>query len=195
MSQAPTDRLADLVSGEAAKARKLEIIFGPWWRHYAVPYEFPATLYLERNSCPYCGQPLGSLSVLDPDRSDAPTEAAQLDHMDPISKGGEDSIRNTIYVCRSCNSAKGNRLFVAWLEKLPADLADGARRLYTEKHGHPPEAFIQRRRQARLTLPRIELSLEEDVLRRLFPKPIVSGPPQGAISQSAFSPSKQGSSA
>ena len=173
--------LADATANEAAKMRKLEIIFGPWWRHYAVPYEFPATLYLERNACPYCGRLLGPLSISVANNPNVMVETAQLDHMDPISGGGEDSIRNTVYVCRSCNSSKGSRLFVNWLKKLPVELATGTYQLYLEKHGHPPEAFVPRRRQARLTLPRLELSLEEGVLRHLFPKPIVSGPPQGDI--------------
>ena len=180
---ATTADFTELLAGEAAKARKLEIMCGLWWRHYAVPYEFPVTLYSERSCCPYCGKPLGPLALLIPDNNDTQTEAAQLDHMDPISKGGEDSIRNAVYACKRCNAAKGNRLFVAWLAKLPAELAEAAREIYTAKHGHPPEAFVQRQRQARLTLPRLELSLDEGVLRRLFPKPIVSGPPEGAIAR------------
>ncbi|MBI1174046.1 MAG: hypothetical protein GC139_02130 [Sideroxydans sp.] len=181
MNCQPNEVLANAAADEAAKMSKLEIIFGPWWRHYAVPYEFPTTLYLERNACPYCGQPLGILPAFAPGSSIGQAETAQLDHMDPISKGGEDSIRNAVYVCRSCNSAKGNRLFVEWLKRLREDLAAGAYRIYVEKHGHPPETFIQHRRQARLTLPRLELSLEEGVLRHLFPKPIVAGPPKGDI--------------
>lgn len=186
MNCQPNEVLANAAADEAAKMRKLEIIFGPWWRHYAVPYEFPATLFLERDICPYCGNPHGNLPTAMPGNSNDQPKTAQLDHMDPISKGGEDSIRNAVYVCRSCNSSKGNRLFVEWLKKLPEDLAAGAYRLYVEKHGHPPEDFVQKRRQMRLMLPRLELSLPEGVLRQLFPKPIVSGPPQGAIRQPSY---------
>lgn len=36
---------------ERVKLRKLEILFGSWWRHYAVPYEFRVTLYCENEHC------------------------------------------------------------------------------------------------------------------------------------------------
>ena len=44
MSASARDVATEMLASEASKARKLEILFGPWWRHYAVPYEFPATL-------------------------------------------------------------------------------------------------------------------------------------------------------
>lgn len=173
----PMVEVADALAIEMAKARKLEIIFGAWWRHYAVPYEFPMTLRAERGTCPYCGVPLGKRSILAANiETDEPT--AQLDHMDPVSRGGEDSIRNTVFACRSCNSAKGSRLFVDWLQKLAPAFAEDARRIYTEKHGHAPEAFVPSSKRTRLTLPRLELGLDETVIRALFPKPMVSGPPR-----------------
>lgn len=172
----PMAEAAEALAIEMAKARKLEIIFGAWWRHYAVPYEFPVTLWAENRTCPYCGVPLGKRSILAADVEEEPT--AQLDHMDPVSRGGEDSIRNTVFACRGCNSAKGSRLFVDWLQRLPPAFGENARRIYTEKHGHAPEAFVPGGKRARLTLPRLELGLDETVLRTLFPKPIVSGPPK-----------------
>lgn len=176
MTAAMDNFLAEMLATEAAKARKLEVIFGPWWRHYAVPYEFPVTLYVERSACPYCGGPLGTLALLTADAG-AEEESAHLDHMDPLSRGGEDSIRNAAYVCRDCNLAKGRRLFVDWLGKLAPAHQDSARQLYEDKHGHAPDAFVPGQKQPRLTLPRFELSFDEAVLRQLFPKPIVSGPP------------------
>lgn len=167
--------LEQLLAVEQAKARKLQIIFGTWWRHYAVPYEFPVTLYLEQPDCPYCSGPLGGLSTIPEIMSGL--QAAHLDHMDPLSRGGEDSIRNAIYVCGGCNLAKGRRLFTDWLSKLPPHVRDTVRSLYEEKHGHAVEAFMPGRRQARLTLPRPELAFDERVLLQLFPKPIVSRPP------------------
>lgn len=175
-AEAAADSLAQMLADEAAKTRKLEIIFGPWWRHYAVPYEFPATLYVERSTCPYCGGPLGMHPLFSLDAL-AEDQSAHLDHMDPLSRGGEDSIRNTAYVCRGCNLAKGRRLFVDWLEKLDPPYREGARRLYKDKHGYAPEEFQPGAKQPRLTLPRYELSFDESVLLKLFPKPIVSGPP------------------
>ena len=176
MSASARDVVTEMLASEAGKARKLEILFGPWWRHYAVPYEFPATLYSAQSSCPYCAGPLGPLPILEQDDA-ADGQSAHLDHMDPLSRGGEDSIRNAIYVCRNCNLAKGRRLFSDWLERLAPDRRDLVRLLYTEKHGHEPEAFVPGRKQARLSLPRLELSLHEAVLRKMFAKPIVSGPP------------------
>lgn len=170
------DFLVRMLADEAAKATKLEVIFGPWWRHYAVPYEFPATLYVERSSCPYCGGPLGMLALLAPETTEE-LQSAHLDHMDPLSLGGEDSLRNTVYVCRDCNLAKGRRLFVDWLGKLDPALREPTRQVYEVKHGHAPEIFQPGAKQPRLTLPRHELSFSESVLRKLFPKPIVAGPP------------------
>lgn len=176
MSTVPSNLLTEMLASEAAKARKLEIIFGVWWRHYAVPYEFPATLFVERTACPYCGGPLGKLLAVTQE-AEKDGKTAHLDHMDPLSRGGEDSIRNTIYVCCDCNLAKGRQLFCDWLGKLSPAFQESAQRLYTERHGHAPDAFEPGYKQVRLTLPRIELSLDEAVLRKLFPKPIISGPP------------------
>jgi CRISPR/Cas system Type II protein with McrA/HNH and RuvC-like nuclease domain len=162
-----------VLEAERSKARKLEIIFGQWWRYYAVPNEFRLTLYAERQHCPYCGAFLESPAET--------TETAfgdiHLDHMDPLSLGGEESIRNTVYVCAACNMSKGRRSFVDWLNKLTPEYRAVATAIYIEKHGHPPEAFVRKTKSDRLTLPRIELQYPEDVLRRLFPKPIVDGPP------------------
>ena len=94
-----------------------------------------------------------------------------------LSRGGEDSIRNAAYVCRGCNLAKGRLLFVNWLGKLDSPYRERARLFYEDKHGHAPEGFQPGAKQPRLTLPRNELSFDEGVLRKLFPKPIVSGPP------------------
>lgn len=167
-----TEALGSLLEAEQSKARKLEIIFGPWWRHYAVPYEFRWTLFAERRECPYCGQPLA-----DPALSEAAFGDPHLDHMDPLALGGEDSIRNTVYVCAACNMAKGRRSFSVWLGQLTPQYSELARQIYTAKHGHAPELFIPKTRSQRLTLPRVELQYSEAVLRRLFPKPIVDGPP------------------
>ena len=169
--------LASRLAEEQAKARKLEIIFGKWWRHYAVPYEFRYTLYTENPACPYCDGPLGPSSTSDAPEENESEQSAHLDHMDPLSKGGEDSIRNAVYVCAKCNLAKRDRLFIDWLEVLPPELREKARAVYVAKHGHPPEAFQSAEKQARLEFPRIELQFDEAVLLKLFPKPIVTGPP------------------
>jgi hypothetical protein len=162
---------------EALKGRKLAILFGPWWRHYAVPYEFRWMLYTERNACPYCGGALGPFAA-ERFELEGAQPTAQLDHMDPLVRGGADSLCNALYVCAGCNQAKGRRLFVDWLARLPAEFAAQAAALYTTLHGYAPEAFTPGSRQPRLALPRLELRLDESVLRHLFPHPIVQGPPR-----------------
>ena len=167
-----------------AKARKLDVIFGPWWRHYAVPYEFPATLYVERSTCPYCNGPLGVLALFKPEDG-AEGQSVHLDHMDPLSRGSEDSIRNAIYAFRNCNLAKGRRLFIDWLEKLDSAHRERACQIYEDKHSYAPDVFLPGRTQPRLTLPRHKLSFDESVLRKLFRKPIVSKP-VGACKHKGF---------
>ena len=104
--------------------------------------------------------------------------------MDPLSRGGEESVRNAIYVCAACNMAKGNRLFVDWLARLPEPRRAMVRQIYVAKQGRPPEHFAPRPRQPRLLLSRPELAFDESVLRRLFPKPLVGGPPRRNTNES-----------
>lgn len=168
--------LRDLLDQDRGRIRKLQIIFGQWWQHYAVPYELRWMLWAERSLCPYCSGPLGAPPIdANQDDTDSP---AHLDHMDPLSRGGEESIRNVVYACARCNLAKGKRLFVDWLAQLPQPNQALARQIYTEKHGHPPEAFTPGPALPRLTLARTELEFDESVLRRLFPKPLVQVPPR-----------------
>lgn len=47
-------------------------------------------------TCQYCG-------------ASAPEAILQVDHIDPISKGGEDEMVNYITACQACNSGKSNR--------------------------------------------------------------------------------------
>jgi len=49
------------------------------------------TLKQKTNVCPYCGEPIGTWN---------------LDHMQPISKGGLHMMGNVIYCCRDCNAKK-----------------------------------------------------------------------------------------
>ena len=37
----------------------------------------------------------------------------EIDHVIPISKGGNDSLKNKQILCNVCNSKKGNKLWVA----------------------------------------------------------------------------------
>lgn len=50
------------------------------------------------NTCVYCLSP-----------------AQALDHVDPISRGGDDTKENLVTSCKSCNSSKGNKPLLIWL--------------------------------------------------------------------------------
>jgi hypothetical protein len=117
---------------------KLQIVYGQYWRHYAAPENFFASLQEERDFCPYCGT-----RFKDSKPCKFNENSMHLDHMDPLHKGGEHSIRNTVYCCGQCNINKGRRSFIKWLEKLKPEYQKLAREIYTEKHGHLPEDFIE----------------------------------------------------
>jgi hypothetical protein len=168
---------AELLAQEQAIVRKLQILYGPWWQHYTPPHVLRWTLFLERDACPYCAGPLG----IEPGGETADFDRAHIDHMDPLSRGGEESVRNAIYVCAACNMAKGSRLFLDWLARLPEDRRELVRRIYIDKQGQDPSAFVPGPRQPRLLLTRPELAFDEQVLRGLFPKPLVAGPPKRLV--------------
>ncbi len=172
-----TQVAAELLAQEQATVRKLQILYGPWWQHYTPPYVLRWTLFSERERCPYCDGPLG----MAPGSAEGEVDRAHLDHMDPLSRGGDESVRNAVYACRPCNMAKGNRLFVDWLARLSEERRASVRAIYVDKHSHDPEQFVAGPRQLRLLLTRPELDFDEHVLRTLFPKPLVSGPPKRVV--------------
>jgi 5-methylcytosine-specific restriction endonuclease McrA len=45
----------------------------------------------------------------------ASTEAVQMDHIDPLSKGGAHDPENVVPACRRCNSSKQNKTLLVWL--------------------------------------------------------------------------------
>jgi hypothetical protein len=74
---------------------------------YGCEYEpFNPLKVFERDKwkCQLCGKKLNSK-----DRGKINDEAPELDHIIPMSKGGEHSRRNTQCACRRCNMIKGNR--------------------------------------------------------------------------------------
>lgn len=172
---APQELQARL-DAEQGLIRKLQILFGRWWPHYALPHELKWTLYTEYDTCPYCSATLQIAA--DPGVQSFEDSVPHIDHMDPLSRGGEESFRNAICVCAKCNITKGKRLFADWLPKLTEPNQTVARTAYIQKLGRAPEAFRPGPKQARLLLMRIELGFDERVLRALFPKPVVRGPPQ-----------------
>jgi hypothetical protein len=68
---------------------------------------------LSGNKCSYCGSP----------------ESLALDHIFPKISGGKDSGDNLVYACRSCNSSKGKKDLLAWMEY---------------KHTFPPLMILRR---------------------------------------------------
>lgn len=176
----PTEVVTAALAIERRKIVRLEILFGPWWCHYTAPHELRWTLWAERSLCPYCSAPLLAPSTPPAEAAGDETtvNAAHIDHMDPLSRGGADAMCNAVYVCAPCNLAKGRKLFVRWLSQLDAVHAQGARTLYEVKQGIPPEAFVPGRPQPRRSIPQLELALDESVLRRLYPRPVVRGPPK-----------------
>lgn len=158
---------------EQITIKKLRVLYGRYWRHYAAPEYFLASLHDERDFCPYCGTWFDEIT---PNPfNDSPLH---LDHMDPLDKGGENSIRNAVICCGPCNIQKGKRSFTDWLAMLTPKYRRLARAIYRHKHGHPPEAFIaglSTRRDARYLERTLCKPLPE--LRRLFPNPIVHRPP------------------
>jgi hypothetical protein len=168
---------AALLAAEQQKLPKLEILFGRWWRHYAPPAELAYTLFCERARCPYCDGPLGAFYTPQTDDAGPTRDSAHLEHMDPLARGGEDSIRNALYVCAGCNLKKRSRAFVDWLAMLDPVRQPLVRAIYVEKHGHTPEDFKPQQRTERTVDLIRSLTFDEAVLRQIFPKPIVSGPP------------------
>lgn len=145
---------------------KLKIIYGKYWKHYALPHQFATTLFHERDFCPYCGVKLD--------------ENSHIDHMDPLELGGEESIKNAVFCCSSCNIKKGAKPFLLWLKNLKPKYRKIAREIYTAKHGNPPEKFrkgTQTQRSGAGCLD-YELLLDEDELKEMYPEPIVDGPPE-----------------
>jgi hypothetical protein len=58
-----------------------------------------------RKRCYYCGIRFGRYY------SDRPV----TDHVEPLSRGGEDSRRNVIQCCQGCNLSKRNRFLLEWV--------------------------------------------------------------------------------
>jgi hypothetical protein len=160
-----------------SKIRKLKIIYGKWWRHYCLPQEFAGDIYAERDFCPYCGKKLPPQYIGNHPELGTFRGRAHLDHMDPLELGGEDSIRNVVYVCDECNYKKGTRSFLYWLATLPPAQAKISRGIYEEKQDRPPEQFVPGEPTGRCDGIAGELLLDEKELRKLYPTPMVDGPP------------------
>lgn len=79
----------------------------PQYAHYAEPH-IPRRkkLYTKKRLtgeevCAYCGKKLTR-------------QNATLDHVIPLSRGGDDSPRNLVWCCLKCNREKGSQLLSEW---------------------------------------------------------------------------------
>jgi hypothetical protein len=157
---------------EASHIPKLQIVYGKWWMHYAIPEDFRHTLIEERDYCPYCHTKFSEVIP----NSFNPAHI-HLDHMDPLTLGGEHSIRNTVNCCGPCNIKKGNLRFTNWLRKLNPEKQESARQIYIEKHGHLPEEFEEGGPVSKGMWLEMAIYSTEEKLKRIYPEPSVSGPP------------------
>ena len=65
--------------------------------------------------CPYCGGSLG--------------EDYHTDHIYPVSKGGQSSLRNMVNVCRTCNARKGTMTLATFIRDYGLNQQEIERRL------------------------------------------------------------------
>lgn len=63
-----------------------------------------------KNRCFYCGEDMGNF----------PT----IEHLTPVSRGGDNQRWNLVLACKSCNSKKGAKTFEEYMEQVGFDLAD-----------------------------------------------------------------------
>ena len=151
---------------------KYRIVYGEYWRHYAAPKFFYDDLYEERDFCPYCG-----IKFVDAEGCSLNGSGMHIDHMDPLFKGGEDSIRNAVFCCSSCNYKKGRLSFGKWLQKLEPEFQCLARQIYIDRHGHSPVDFFEGSYWS--TYGDTELLCYRSLgdIQHSYPTPIVNGPP------------------
>jgi hypothetical protein len=155
------ENLPSLVEAEKNKIRRLRILYGRDWRRDTMPNDFYYTLLAERDFCPYCGEQFEPENLMR-------QENIELDHMDPLSMGGEDSIRNVVFVCRKCNQAKKKKPFMSWMNQLKPQFRDISRKIYIEKHRHPPEDFKEGPPIPRDSGIDAELMLDEESFNQIY---------------------------
>jgi 5-methylcytosine-specific restriction endonuclease McrA len=80
----------------------------------------------ERKSCVYCGKEFNGHPI-------------ELDHIDPLSKGGLHSKFNLVACCRQCNQLKKNKTFNEWLKFIPDERKQIVTKFYFNRKGRWPE--------------------------------------------------------
>lgn len=71
----------------------------------SVTVEALRDMWANATVCLYCGRELTHWNK-------------SVEHMMPMSKGGEHSVRNVIVICRLCNTTKRSMCFDEWIERL-----------------------------------------------------------------------------
>lgn len=83
-------------------------------------------LLRERKTCPYCGIKITKANAV-------------ADHMDPLSKGGNNTTSNLTICCDDCNKKKSAKTYLDWMICLPETRRSAAMAWYKKKKGHQPE--------------------------------------------------------
>ena len=66
-------------------------------------YEYRVIVHAYRKKCAYCGK------ITRTNVSDHDPDLRTIDHVIPLSKGGEHSRTNVVPACRACNDLKGDQ--------------------------------------------------------------------------------------
>ena len=152
-----------LLYAEIEYMKKYQIMYGDTWEKKAAPNNFFLTLFMEIDSCPYCGKRFKT----DKDSKDYFTirDKYHVDHMNPLNLGGEDSLLNAVCVCKTCNLKKSYQSFDVWLKTLSPQQQSIAEKIYIEKLGYSPMQFVSSDPTPRSSGLRYELALDiEDLI-------------------------------
>ncbi len=154
-----------LLTSELSYLKKYKIMYEEDWKSRAEPTAFFLTLFMENEICPYCGKSFKEDQI----KKDYfhIREKYQIDHMNPLNLGGEDTLLNVVCVCKTCNLRKGNKPFSLWLKELPHEFRSIAQQIYIEKHGYSPTQFTPSEPNQRSTGIRYELGLDIDELLQM----------------------------
>lgn len=112
---------------------------GGYTREPVSPYLRRAILERDDYTCCYCGAT----------RQDG---MLQIDHVIPISQGGQTTFENLVTACRSCNFQKGDRALDEWSEHIRARYGKSLLKFLLHKANHRSKRKeAQRLKALRLT--------------------------------------------
>lgn len=151
-----------------SKAENLFKEYGKEWLQHTDQYSFNINYLMKFDEeffdfCIYCGNKF----LID----EHGCEVYHIDHMNPLSFGGDISYENCIHVCPKCNLKKGNMSFALWLQKLVPEYKELSEKIYIRKHGYAPDQFVV----SQETDMELSLQLEDTTISTLISYPIVKG--------------------